>query len=70
MTGFFMVVEKKDDKNIPYWLNFYLKESHPKTFRPFINVLKKLKIYVPDKLLAAVIKDSEIDASNRNVFHS
>ena len=69
LQGYFMVIEKENDQDEPYWSNLSQKESHPQTLMPFIAVLEQLNIKVPQRMIIEIMEDGANNAENKEVIH-
>lgn len=74
LQGYFMMIEKKnlkeEDENPYIFNNLEIKNSHPITLQPFLNVLDELGIEIPDKMIGEVEADGIFNVGNKMVFHS
>lgn len=74
LQGFFMMVEDlsaSEDTNDPYiYNNLAQKNSHPKTFEPFIHALVDLGIIIPKEMIDEIVADSKVNMGNKVVEHS
>ncbi len=43
LQGYFMVIEKETDVDVPFWSNLYQKLSNHKNLDSFLSVLEQLK---------------------------
>lgn len=66
LQGFFLVIDDDQNSDDVAYSNLYEKVSHPDTFAPFIEVLNRFSIPIPDGLLIELEKDQE--ANRGNVF--
>ncbi len=64
MQGFFLVIEDdRNDEDVAY-SNLYEKVSHPTSFDPFVAVLHRFGIPIPDGLLVALDEDQKANKGN------
>ncbi len=70
LQGFFLVIEKEDDIDNPFWSNLDIKDSHPKKLDTFIMILKNMNIKLPDTIEQEVIRDSINNVVNKIIIHS
>ncbi|AUR52060.1 hypothetical protein [Aquella oligotrophica] len=69
LQGYFMVIEKGEMQDEPYWSNLSQEESHPKTLLPFIVVLEQLNIKIPQRMIIEIMEDGANNAGNKEVIH-
>ena len=73
LQGFFMMVEDLDaseGSDDPYiYNNLARKDSHPKTFEPFIHVLVDLGIIIPKEMIDEIVADGIANMGNKVVRH-
>ncbi len=69
LQGYFLVIHKESDRDGLYWSNLDSEESHPKTLQPFIDVLQKFTIVLPEEMIRAIQRDAEQNIGNRQVIH-
>lgn len=71
LQGFFMVIEKPSDEDVPFWCNLIDAEvSHPKTLQPFLKVLDVLGITLPPEMIEEVTREGIENVGNKQVMHS
>lgn len=64
LQGFFLVIEDVNSREDVAYSNLYEKVSHPNTFKPFLDVLKRFSIPMPDGLLVALEQDKAENKGN------
>ena len=69
LKGYFMVIEKVDDEDLPFWSNLDCVESHPDSLDPFLAVLDQLGIKLPPQMILEVLDDAVQNMGNKRVTH-
>lgn len=72
LQGFFMVIEKpqrKDDDERYLYSNLNEEDSHPKSLKPFLDVLRVFQIVLPGEMIHEVLEDKMINCGNKTVEH-
>jgi hypothetical protein len=69
LQGYFLVINKENDTDSPYWSNLDVAISHPNALNTFFDVLARLNITLPDEMSQAIEKDAEQNKGNRQVIH-
>lgn len=69
LQGYFLVIDKEFDEDAPYWSNLNCAISHPKQLTPFLHVLKKKHIALPEPMMAALRLDAAENTGNKQMIH-
>ncbi len=73
LQGFFLVIERIDHgdrDDDPYlFSNLDIRESHPKSFECFRNVLDEFGIAVPEEMIDEILRDGAVNMGNKRVLH-
>lgn len=64
LQGFFLVIEDVNNCDEVAYSNIYEMVSHPATFEPYLEVLKRFSIPMPDGLLVALEQDKAENKGN------
>jgi hypothetical protein len=69
LQGYFMVIEKPQDADRPFWSNLDYTPAHPKSLDRFIEILNFFGLHVPCQMLEEVRCDGEGNIGNKVVLH-
>ena len=58
LGGYFMVIEKANDQETPFWSNLDYTNSHPDSLDPFLAVLDVFGIHLPCQMILEVVSTS------------
>jgi len=77
LDGYYLVVERDDglggseeegDEGYLFTnLSLPPAETHPKSFNPFIEVLLRLGVQIPNEMLSEILRDGAMKIGNRRV---
>lgn len=72
LQGFFMIIERpecNDDGARYLFSNLNEEDSHPKSLRRFLDVLREFQLALPEEMINEVLKDKRINCGNKVVQH-
>jgi len=75
LQGFFLTIEQvrrpdgKESEDKYLYSHFDGKDSHPKTFGKFDEVLARFGIKIPEQMRKEIIKDGALNIGNKHVRH-
>ena len=70
LQGYFMVIQKDFDGDIPFWSNLDHEPSHPNNLDAFLSVLDKLNIKIPLQMIDEILEDGKNNMGNKVILHS
>lgn len=72
LQGFFMFIEKpecKYDEERYLFCNLNEEDSHPKSLKGFLGVLRSFQLTLPEEMINEVVEDKMINCGNKRVEH-